>query len=184
MTRVDMDDLVMEGWTPVERDYSEMERAGVEHYCFACAKGNPASLGLQFHEREEDPCRVITRYVVSKEHCGFPAYAHGGILATILDEAMALATYRVENRFGVTKSMNIEFKQPVLVESPIFVEGRVVDSTKKGNKIIVHASASINDGMGSTGKTCTMATAVIIILPPEVFQDAIVKRKQGGHHDE
>lgn len=61
-----------------------MERS---NYCFVCGKDNPKPLHLEFKNIGENT--VITEFKLEKEYEGYPDIIHGGILAAILDDAMA-----------------------------------------------------------------------------------------------
>jgi acyl-coenzyme A thioesterase PaaI-like protein len=53
------------------------------------------------------------------------AMTHGGILATILDEAMSWAITNAGD-LGVTARMSLEFRRPADVGDPLLVTARVV----------------------------------------------------------
>lgn len=53
--------------------------------CFACGMQNP--FGLQMSFRQEEGA-VVAELQPKEEHQGFPGVIHGGIVATILDEAL------------------------------------------------------------------------------------------------
>src|SRR6266403_3066140 len=58
-----------------------------KNYCFACGKNNPDGMRLRFTYDEERDCYVC-RFRLDKRYTGPPGHCHGGIIATILDEAM------------------------------------------------------------------------------------------------
>jgi acyl-coenzyme A thioesterase PaaI-like protein len=77
-----------------------------KNYCFACGKSNPDGMRLRFiYDEERD--RFVCRFRLDKRYTGPPGHCHGGIIATILDEAMgkvnklrhvvALTSLRVES---------------------------------------------------------------------------------------
>src|SRR4051794_7815661 len=55
--------------------------------CFGCGLAN--LFGLQL-ELEPSDGGVAGRFFVKQDHQGPPGFAHGGVIATALDEAMAL----------------------------------------------------------------------------------------------
>jgi uncharacterized protein (TIGR00369 family) len=106
----------------------------VPHNCFACGTLNRHGLGLLLHV---EPRRSWTELVVDERFEGWAGIAHGGIIATILDEVMAWALVG-ENNWGVTARLSIDFKRPVTVGSRIRADGeiersrrRVVETTAK-----------------------------------------------------
>ncbi len=58
-----------------------------KNYCFVCGKDNPDSMHLRFTYDEDRDC-FVCRFRLSKRYTGPPGHAHGGIIATILVEAM------------------------------------------------------------------------------------------------
>jgi len=59
-----------------------------KNYCFACGANNPDGMRLRFTYDEERGC-FVCRFRLGKRYTGPPGHCHGGIIATILDEAMA-----------------------------------------------------------------------------------------------
>ena len=58
------------------------------NFCFACGKDNPHGMHLKFF-LDDDGRHFVCRFRLSDRFWGPPKHAHGGIIATILDEAMA-----------------------------------------------------------------------------------------------
>ena len=59
------------------------------HACFGCGDNNPIGLRLRFAYAGNG---VEASFTPSAEHQGFHDVVHGGIISTVLDEAMAWAT--------------------------------------------------------------------------------------------
>ena len=93
----------------------------IPNYCFACGRDNPEGLGLQFAFDEERKSYVC-RFELSRRHTGPPGHAHGGIIATILDEAMGKAN-RISEVTAVTQSMTVEYLRLVPLGKPLVAEG-------------------------------------------------------------
>lgn len=111
----------------------------IDNYCFACGKDNPIGLHMHF-EYEKD--RAIGSFTPQNEHQGFAGIVHGGILSTVLDEAMAHAIIAAGFK-AVTARMEVQFKKPTSVGSPIGVTSQVVE--RKGNILQVIAEIKQND---------------------------------------
>lgn len=92
--------------------------------CFGCGSANPVGLKLEF-ERVGDSVR--SRGAVTREYAGYRAFAHGGVIATMLDEAMGWAMLHIAGYYGVTKSLKVSYRRPVMVERPIILSARVTD---------------------------------------------------------
>jgi uncharacterized protein (TIGR00369 family) len=98
-----------------------------EGLCFGCGCNNPIGLKLKF-TREGDTVR--TEFTPDKAHQGWPGVVHGGILASLLDEAMSYAAY-FEGVTCLTASINIRLRQPVKVEEPLIITASVTKNSRK-----------------------------------------------------
>ena len=77
--------------------------------CFGCGLANLFGLQLELERDGED--RVAGRFFVKQDHQGPPGFAHGGVLATALDEAMALLVHDDGLR-TLTKRLEVDFLAP------------------------------------------------------------------------
>jgi acyl-coenzyme A thioesterase PaaI-like protein len=59
--------------------------------CFGCGLAN--LFGLQMEVEPDGEGRVAGRFFLKQDHQGPPGHGHGGVLATALDEAMALLVH-------------------------------------------------------------------------------------------
>ena len=101
---------------------------GVTHRCFGCAPDNRQGLRLRFQENKDGSMECVFR--MQRRFEGPPGHLHGGIIATILDEAMG----KVSRKKGIvvlTRRMSIDYLQPVplgvklrAIGWPVKVEGR------------------------------------------------------------
>jgi uncharacterized protein (TIGR00369 family) len=115
--------------------------------CFACGKDNPIGLKLKFITINNGVCAEFTPV---KVHEGFQDIIHGGIVATLLDEAIAWAcrTCGVE---VVTGEIIVRYKKPLITGRSVTVSG-IIEKNK--GKLIL-GSAYIKDKNG-----IVIATAV------------------------
>jgi uncharacterized protein (TIGR00369 family) len=93
--------------------------------CFGCGGGNPRGMRLRF-EQDEAGQRIHGRFRLGAEYCGGPGFIHGGIIATLLDEAMAKVS-RFRQVRAVTAELVIEFLKFVAVDDDLIVEAREVE---------------------------------------------------------
>jgi acyl-coenzyme A thioesterase PaaI-like protein len=93
---------------------------GMLNGCFGCGDDNHAGLHLQFFVDDEQ--RVLCRVHLARQFQGPPGHAHGGIIATLLDEAMSKAN-RHRNLTAMTRHMSIDYLRPVPLEAPLILEG-------------------------------------------------------------
>ena len=89
--------------------------------CFGCGAANPAGMQLAF-DLDLDARRTRGCFVLGPNYAGGAGFAHGGIIAVVLDEAMGKLSSLVDER-AVTAEMSVEYKKPVPVDQPIHVEG-------------------------------------------------------------
>jgi acyl-coenzyme A thioesterase PaaI-like protein len=162
----DLEDLVQQGYVEIRRAFP----VPAEHVCFGCSPTNPIGLKMRFFGKPGEPV-VVTRYVVRENYCGFPAYAHGGIIALLFDEILAYASYHVHQQFGMTKSLNVQFHKPVVVGKVHFIKARVLESKKRpSGGLDVAIEASIHEGQGESARPCASATGTYVVLPAERLQ--------------
>src|ERR1041384_3557979 len=95
------------------------------NYCFACGKDNPDSMRLRFSQNEAEGT-VTSRLRIHKRYAGPPGYCHGGIIATILDEAMAKLN-KLHGVSAVTGQLSVDYLRPVPLEQPLVVEARELE---------------------------------------------------------
>jgi len=78
--------------------------------CFVCGRDNPASLDVHFFR---DGDKVVCDWVPHEKHLGYRDRVHGGVVATILDEAMSWAPARAWRRMGYSIELTVKYRQPV-----------------------------------------------------------------------
>ena len=66
--------------------------------------------------------RTRGRFVLGPNYAGGAGFAHGGIIAVVLDEAMGKLSKLTEEK-AVTAEMNVVYRKPVPVDQEIVVEG-------------------------------------------------------------
>jgi uncharacterized protein (TIGR00369 family) len=89
---------------------------GALNQCFGCGQVNNTGLRLKFFVDAEH--KIVCRARIAKRFQGPPGYAHGGIIATLLDEAMSKAN----RQFGIlamTRQMEVDYLKPVPLSTPI-----------------------------------------------------------------
>lgn len=95
-----------------------------KNFCFACGKNNPDGMRLRFtYDEERD--QFVCRFRLSKRYTGPPGHAHGGIIATILDEAMGKVN-KLRHVIALTSTITVDYLKPVPLKKPLRVESREV----------------------------------------------------------
>jgi uncharacterized protein (TIGR00369 family) len=96
--------------------------AGTFTGCFGCGPDNPRGLRLEFLR---DGDAVVSHTSLGLEYAGYRNFVHGGVIAAILDEAMGWALLHLRGRYGVTRSLTVDYRRPVRVASPLTVRAGV-----------------------------------------------------------
>jgi uncharacterized protein (TIGR00369 family) len=96
-----------------------------KNYCFACGPHNKDGMHLKF-TLDEPRQTFVCRFRLGKRYTGPPGHCHGGIIATILDDAMGKVN-KLRHVVALTKEMTVEYLKPVPLHKPLRVEGREVE---------------------------------------------------------
>ena len=133
------------------------------HYptCLGC--GPDAEHGFHLSVRREGD-DVVTTHVFAAWQSGGPGIAHGGAVATVVDDLLGYLLYVVAKP-GVTRKLEVEYLKPVLVDAPYEVRGRV-DSVD-GRKVWVSC-----EGRDAQGVVAFRGTGLFIEVPLSHFTDA------------
>jgi acyl-coenzyme A thioesterase PaaI-like protein len=92
-----------------------------DHGCFGCGDDNPIGLHLRF---TADGDSVKASFIPGADHQGFGGIVHGGIISSVLDEAMAWATAHA-GFWAMTGDMRVRFRRPLNIGEPTIVTARV-----------------------------------------------------------
>ncbi|MCX7623790.1 MAG: PaaI family thioesterase [Thermomicrobium sp.] len=148
-----------------------------DHACFGCGDRNPIGLRLAFYRRGD---AVEAAFAPRPEHEGYIGFVHGGILATLLDEAMSWAVIAATKRLMVTARLSIAYRHPVLVGRPLRVRGWVVEQR--------HRSVRARAELRADGDDRVLAEAEGTFLPvaPEqerAWRQRYLQSASGGDAD-
>jgi uncharacterized protein (TIGR00369 family) len=98
----------------------ELESSGT---CFACGVDNEHGLHMKF-EYDLEMGTSVCRWTATERFHGFDGVVHGGIVATLLDEAVANLCYTAKIPV-VTAEMNIRYVKTIPTGVELVVEGRI-----------------------------------------------------------
>ena len=94
-------------------------------HCFVCGRKNPTGLYMQFYDNGKD--EVCSDYTVASRYQSYPGIVHGGILASMLDEVVGrVAIIGDHHHFMVSVRLQVLYRHPVPVETPLKIKGRIV----------------------------------------------------------
>ena len=147
MNRQDEDSTEERPRVPINTDKS----AGL---CIGCGQNNPLGLKLSF---KWDGKTARVEFTPTKFYQGWPEIVHGGIITTMLDEAMGHATLFSGFFDFLTAAIQVNFKRPALIGEPLVITASITKN--EGRSIEVEGMVSLLDGtLVAEGK----ATQVII----------------------
>lgn len=112
-----------------------------QNRCFGCGQANQTGLRLEFFLAADGS--VVSLPTVPDSFEGPRGYLHGGIVATLLDEAMSKSV-RVKGFTAMTRHIEVEYLRPVPSGAPIRIEGRAIQSDGRKH----HSEARILNAAG------------------------------------
>ena len=95
-----------------------------KNYCFACGRNNADGMRLKFVYDQKQDC-FVCRFRLGKKFTGPPGHCHGGIIATILDEAMGKVN-KLRQVVALTTQITVDYLKPVPLNQPLRVESHEV----------------------------------------------------------
>ncbi|MFC5802688.1 PaaI family thioesterase [Streptomyces formicae] len=140
----------------------ELLGAHYEH-CFGCGGGQPH--GLHLEARAGEGVSLTAEFTVTAAHQGAPGLAHGGVLATALDETLGSLNWLLRV-IAVTGRLETDFVRPVPVDTVLFLEAEV--TAVSGRKIYSRATGRIG---GPDGAVAVRAEALFIEVKVDHFID-------------
>mgnify|MGYP001585919655 CR=1 FL=1 len=117
-----------------------MTRLQDNQRCYVCGKKNPLGLSVDF-KIDTDARAIRAEFTPFDEHQGYEGIVHGGILSSLLDEAMAKLAYSLGIP-AVTAEITVKFKARAAPGDKLLVSGRLVQETKR----LILAEARIDRG--------------------------------------
>ncbi|MFZ0629728.1 MAG: PaaI family thioesterase [Acidobacteriaceae bacterium] len=141
---------------------------GALNHCFGCGLENPSGLRLRFFTDADQ--NIVCRVRLASRFAGPPGHAHGGIIATLLDEAMSKVN-RARGIVAMTRALDVQYLRPVPLGQPLLLTARHVSVAGRRHNI----EAALTD---ASGHTLATATAVFVTVPPDLLHQ--LQSRQGG----
>ena len=110
--------------------------------CFACGPYNAEGLHLRFEPAGASEVRA--EITLPPRFQGWRGAAHGGVVAMLLDEAMAYACGAAGER-AMTAAMQMRFRAPVPLGEPLTITGAV----KWKRRNVLALEAAVRDARGA-----------------------------------
>jgi acyl-coenzyme A thioesterase PaaI-like protein len=114
------------------------EQIETQRTCFACGQENPQGLGLRFHIEAQGV--VTAEWVPDSRWEGFRGIIHGGIVSTVLDEAMSKAVASAGTP-GLTCQLEVRLRHSVTPAERLRIRAWVTEKRKRR----VRVEADIRD---------------------------------------
>jgi acyl-coenzyme A thioesterase PaaI-like protein len=126
--------------------------------------GSPVAPPMVVEDFPEGRC--IGRVTVGKALEGPPGLVHGGVVATLLDHALARSA-RVAGRGGLTASLTVRFKRPVPLGVPLVITGELGETLDERRSTATARLTSADD----PDTTLAEGEALLVALRPERAAD-------------
>ncbi len=123
--------------------------------CIVCGPENPRGLKLRFHSLSDGV--VAAEWTPTRDWEGFKGIIHGGIISTVLDEAMSQAV-SARGWPALTCELRVRLRRHVAPGETLQVRAWVADRQRR--KILTEAAL-----VNSRGEEHAHAWAVFLALP-------------------
>ena len=126
-------------------------------HCFGCGPNNPEGLHLSFTIDREAHTASATA-VLDERYQGAPGYVHGGLIATLLDEAMSKLN-RPLGVLAMTRQMDVSYLRPVPIKTELLIQARFV---RRDGRKLFHEAELLRRG----GQVLARCTGLWIVIDP------------------
>jgi uncharacterized protein (TIGR00369 family) len=104
-----------------DTSYMKMQK----NNCFVCGQDNKDGMRLKFI-LDEPRQTFVCHFRLSSRYTGPPGHCHGGIIASILDDAMGKVN-KLRQVVALTREMTVEYLKPVPLHTSLRVEGHEIE---------------------------------------------------------
>ncbi|HSV15540.1 MAG TPA: PaaI family thioesterase [Tepidisphaeraceae bacterium] len=108
--------------------------------CLVCSRDNVHGLHLSLFV-DPDASIVTTDFTPQPANIGFQGIVHGGVIATVMDEAMVWAATWVGRRFCLCGELTTRFRRPAEIGRRAIVEAKV----EFRNPRLIQTAATLRD---------------------------------------
>jgi uncharacterized protein (TIGR00369 family) len=140
-----------------------------QNHCFACGKDNEQGMHLQF-AIDEQSREAICHFTLGRCYTGPPGHAHGGIIATILDEAMGKVN-KLRRVVALTREMRIQYVKPVPLDQPLTV-------TSREQKVEGREHTNVAEITDAEGRLLARSTGVFVAVDPARMASMLSRQVQ------
>jgi acyl-coenzyme A thioesterase PaaI-like protein len=143
--------------TPELRQWVETVRRSFGDTCFACGRLNSEGLHLEEWDWKDGCATAVFR--PRPEHAGAGDTLHGGLAATVLDEAMVWAGIFEERVLSVTATLDLRFRKPLTVTDTITAIGWV--DQRRGRRLRLSGRLETGNGVAAEATGLYVVSAVV-----------------------
>ena len=129
-------------------------------HCFGCGPNNPEGLHLTF-AIDQEAHTAVTSVTLDERYQGAPGYIHGGIIATLLDEAMSKLN-RSLGVLAVTRQMDVSYLRPAPIGTEMKLQSRFV--RREGRKLFHEAEL-----LSLQGEVLSRCSGLWITIDPSLL---------------
>ncbi len=140
--------------------------------CFACGSANERGLHMTFRLEGE---RTICDYTPCAYQQGYPGRMHGGVVSTLIDEAMGWAVYHARH-WGATARLNIRYRTPVDLDQTLRIEAWIVK--ERGRLLELRAEV-----LGESGRLLAQGDGVFMKLDAPLASEMSDLARRTGRND-
>ncbi len=139
-----------------------MEKQPCSRTCFLCGRQNDIGLKITWYS-DFDAAQVRAEIVIPPPFNSYPGFAHGGIVAAILDETAGRAVLLNgdNDQFFVTTRMEVKYRRPTPTGQTVTAVGWVTRQDR--NRARVAGEIRLADG------TVTASCQATVIKPPQHY---------------
>lgn len=109
--------------------------------CFGCGRDNPCGLGL---EAWQDGNEIRGRVTFDQHHRGAPSFAHGGAVATAIDDCLGFLLYIIGEP-AVTAKLEVNYRRPVTLDTEYTLRAKL--ESREGRKLFT--TVQMHDASGA-----------------------------------
>lgn len=136
-------EAMIAGWTAGKHaPRSDSDALPPHHdHCLGCGQDNPH--GHHLVVRRAGDLAVAAEHRFDERHVGAPGIAHGGAVATVLDDLYGFLLYSIGD-LAVTRELHVEYLSPVRLNDRYRLHATV--ETRVGRKIQMSATLETPEG--------------------------------------
>jgi uncharacterized protein (TIGR00369 family) len=133
------------------------------NHCFGCGRENPEGLHLAFaiDAQDRENITATAKVRLDRRHEGPPGFIHGGIIATLMDEAMSKLN-RPLDVLAMTRHMEVDYLRPCPLEVDLALIGRHV---RRDGRKLYHSAELIHPD----GKVLARAKGFFLMIDPAML---------------